>query len=74
MTAPIEQPLAALLRIPESPETLTVSHAAHRLGVSRAHLYQTIRAGESPFPVIKLGQRVLIPRASFERYLTGEQA
>lgn len=41
--------------------TLTVEQAAEVLGVSRGLAYEAVRNGE--LPVVKLGRRLLIPRA-----------
>jgi excisionase family DNA binding protein len=43
------------------PLTLTVEQAAKVLGVSRGLAYQAAAAGE--LPTIKLGRRLLVPRA-----------
>jgi excisionase family DNA binding protein len=41
--------------------TLTVPEAAELLGISRGVAYEAARSGE--LPVIKLGRRLLVPRA-----------
>ena len=55
----------------ETPErkTMTVTEAAKVLGVSRNKAYQAARCGE--IPTIKIGSRILIPRAALERLLQG---
>jgi len=40
---------------------------ARRLQVSRGHAYQLAREGV--FPTIRLGRRVVVPRAAFDRWL-----
>lgn len=52
-----------------APETISVQIAARRLGISTAMAYRSIAAGTFPVPHIKLGNRVLICRAPFERLL-----
>jgi excisionase family DNA binding protein len=54
----------------ESPdrETVDVRKAAARLGVSKVHLYDEIRAGR--FPVIRIGRRVLIPKSYLDSLLS----
>lgn len=47
--------------------TLTVTEAAHFLGVSRSHLYELVRTGE--VPALSLGTRKVISRAALERML-----
>jgi excisionase family DNA binding protein len=47
--------------------TLTVEEAAAVLGISRAFAYEAVRRGE--VPSIKIGRRVLVPRAALERML-----
>jgi excisionase family DNA binding protein len=52
--------------------TLTVNEAADKLGISRAGAYAAAQRGE--LPSIRVGGRVLIPRAQFERLVNGETA
>lgn len=47
--------------------TLSVSEAAHVLGISRAHAYDCVRSGE--LPSITFGHRIVVPRAAVERLL-----
>jgi len=48
--------------------TLTVEEAASVLGISRAFAYEAVRRGE--IPAIKIGRRILVPRAALQRLLT----
>ena len=50
--------------------TITVAEAATRLGIGRNAAYEAARAGL--IPSIRIGKRVLIPIAAFERMLQGE--
>jgi excisionase family DNA binding protein len=52
-------------------ETLTISvDAAARLaGISRNSAYEAVRRGE--LPVIRIGRRLLVPRAALLRRLEG---
>lgn len=50
--------------------TLTVEEAAEILGLSRAFAYEAVRRGE--IPSIRIGRRILVPRAALERLLEGE--
>lgn len=52
--------------------TLTVEEAAAVLGISRAFAYEAVRRGE--IPSIRIGRRVLVPRAALERLLDGGSA
>jgi excisionase family DNA binding protein len=47
--------------------TLSVEQAAAALGISRASAYEAVHRGEIPH--IKIGKRMLIPRASLDRLL-----
>jgi excisionase family DNA binding protein len=48
--------------------TLTVEEAASTLGISRATAYEAVSRGE--IPCIRIGRRILIPKAALERLLT----
>jgi len=52
--------------------TLNIDEAAQALGVNRLTLYSAIRNGESPVPVIKIGRRLVVPKAALDRLLAGE--
>jgi excisionase family DNA binding protein len=58
---------------PERPrhqrETLTVPEAGEILGISRSSAFQAASNGE--LPVIRIGKRLLVPRAALERMLDG---
>ena len=47
--------------------TLTIDEAAKILGVSRNTAYEAARTGD--LPIIKIGKRMLVPRAALERKL-----
>ena len=57
---------------PQSRLTLTVEEVAATLGISRAFAYEVVRRGE--IPSIRIGRRVLVPRAALERLLDGADA
>lgn len=50
-------------------ETATVGEAAKRLGIGRNQAYEAVKRGE--IPVIKIGKRLLVPRAALDRLLSG---
>jgi excisionase family DNA binding protein len=49
--------------------TLSVEDAGRILGISRGAAYAHAKAGA--IPTIKLGKRVLVPKAAFEKLLQG---
>ena len=51
----------------EDRQTLTVSEAAALLGIGRNTAYEGVRRGQ--IPAIKIGRRLLIPRAALEAVL-----
>ena len=52
-------------------QTLTVEEAAAVLGIGRNSAYQAVASGQ--LPVIRIGRRLLVPRAALERLLIGVQ-
>lgn len=50
--------------------TLSVPEAAELLGVAKNSLYCSIKKGEFKH-VIRIGKRILIPRAALEKKLAG---
>ena len=53
-------------------ETYTVIEAGKKLGVGRDAAYQAVREGS--IPSIRIGHRILVPRAALDRLLAGEAA
>lgn len=53
-------------------ETVTIEEAATRLGVSVRGAYRAAKSGQ--LPTIRIGRRLLVPRAALERMLAGEEA
>jgi len=51
--------------------TVTVDEARKMMGLSRGSMYQAIYAGQ--VPSIRVGRRILIPRARLEQILNGMQ-
>ena len=47
--------------------TLTVEEAARRLGIGRNTAYEAARLGH--IPIIRVGRRLLVPRAALDRLL-----
>lgn len=55
-----------------SRETLTIEEAARMLGIGRNSAYEAARRGE--IPTLRIGRRLVVPRAALERILKGEAA
>lgn len=55
----------------EAPDTLSVIEAARRLGIGRDNAYRGCKTGE--IPCIRIGGRIVIPRAALERLLSDGQ-
>jgi len=49
--------------------TVSVEEAGEILGCSRNTAYEAVRRGE--IPVIRIGKRLLVPKAALERLLSG---
>ena len=49
-------------------QVYTVSEVAALLGVSRGTAYECVKTGELPH--LKLGRRIVVPIAAFEKFLT----
>lgn len=47
--------------------TMTIEEAARELGVSRNTAYECAKTGQ--IPTVRLGRRLLVPRAALERML-----
>ncbi len=50
--------------------TLSVPECAKRLGIGQNAAYEAVARGE--IPVIKVGKRLLVPKAQLEKLLAGE--
>lgn len=59
--------LNAMERTDWTRPTLTVTEAAHTLGISRAAAYKAVATGDLPH--IRIGGRILIPTATLARML-----
>jgi excisionase family DNA binding protein len=51
----------------EGSATISIAEAAKFLGIGRNQAYEAARRGE--IPVIKIGKRLLVPRAALNRVL-----
>jgi excisionase family DNA binding protein len=59
-------------RTADERQTLTVEEAAALLGIGRNSAYQAVASGQ--LPVLRIGRRLLVPRAALERLLADAQA
>jgi excisionase family DNA binding protein len=50
--------------------TLTVEEAAVVMGIGRSAAYAAAQCGD--LPVVRIGRRLLVPKAALERMLAGE--
>ena len=55
-------------KVEEQRPVLSVEECAELLGISRYLAYKAVREGE--LPSLRIGYRLLIPRAALERLLT----
>lgn len=51
-------------------QTLTICEAAGMLGIAKNTVYRAVRRGE--IPIIRVGGRLLVPRAAMVQLLTGD--
>ncbi len=56
-----------MFNISVTKQTFTVEEAAVQLGIGRNSAYEAARRGD--IPTIKIGKRILVPRAALERFL-----
>ena len=56
----------------DSPVVLTVEEAAKILKISRGSAYEACRKGD--IPTLRIGRRLLVPRARLEAMLAGDGA
>ena len=52
--------------------TVTIAEAACKLGIGRNQAYEAARRGE--IPTIRIGKRLLVPLAAFNRMLDGDSS
>jgi excisionase family DNA binding protein len=53
-------------------DMVTVDDVAARLGIGRNQAYEAVQQGK--IPALRFGRRWLIPRAAFDRMLSGQAA
>jgi excisionase family DNA binding protein len=51
-------------------DVITLEEVAARLGIGRNQAYEAVQAGK--IPALRFGRRWLIPRAAFDKMLSGE--
>jgi excisionase family DNA binding protein len=52
--------------------TYSVTDAARRLGISRRHAYDLIHEQRFPVRVLRVGDRLLVPRSLLDRFVAGD--
>lgn len=57
---------------PLASKTYRIEEAAQLLGIGRNHAYEAAKRGD--LPVIKIGKRLLVPKAALDRMLNGPVA
>ncbi|WP_406306274.1 helix-turn-helix domain-containing protein [Streptomyces sp. NBC_00885] len=62
-----------LAEVRKWPATATVPQAARALRISKSHLYELIRRGESPVKTLSFGRRSVVITADLVRLLSGEE-
>lgn len=50
-------------------ETASIPEVANRFGIARSTTYELAASGRLPVPVIRLGRRMVVPRAAMDRLL-----
>lgn len=55
---------------PHTPAVMSIQQVAAFLGISRQHVYKLMRNG---LPVVPLGRRIVVLRASLEEWLLTQQ-
>jgi excisionase family DNA binding protein len=58
------------MRPSDDRKTYDVEEAGRLLGIGRNQAYEAAKRGD--FPTIKIGKRILVPKAAFDRLLRGE--
>jgi excisionase family DNA binding protein len=53
-------------------QTYRIGEAGRLLGIGRNQAYEAAKRGD--FPTIKIGNRLLVPKAALDRLLRGEAA
>ena len=56
---------------PDRP-TATIGEVAAAFGIARSTAYELAQRDALPVPVIRLGRRVVVPRAALDRLLAGD--
>ena len=51
---------------------LSVEEAAMLLGEARSTIYRAVKAGTFPLPVVRIGERLRIPRSAVDRLIAGD--
>ena len=52
--------------------TATIEEVAAAFGIARSTAYELAKTDRLPIPVIRLGRRMVVPRAALDRVLAGD--
>jgi len=55
-------------------ETASIPEVALRFGIARSTAYELAASDRLPVPVIRLGRRLVVPRAALDRLLAADGA
>jgi excisionase family DNA binding protein len=53
------------------PRTYSIPEVARLLGLGRSAAYAAAERGDLPVPVLRIGRRLVVPRAPLDRLLDG---
>ena len=61
-----------IMEQPFSRRSYTVEEAAQLLGIGRNHAYEAAKRGD--IPSIKIGKRIVVPKAALDRMLSADRS
>jgi len=59
--------------VPTDRATATIGEVAAAFGIARSTAYELAQRDALPVPVIRLGRRLVVPRAALDRLLAAER-
>jgi excisionase family DNA binding protein len=72
LTAIEENPVDRIARRATPRPFVSIEEAALLLGESRSTVYRAVKSGSFPLPVVRIGERLRVPRSAIERLIAGE--
>jgi excisionase family DNA binding protein len=67
-----ESPVDRIARRATPRPFVSIEEAALLLGESRSTVYRAVKSGSFPLPVVRIGERLRVPRSAIERLIAGE--